>query len=162
MSLMQTSPSVGPPPEAWTVVLDFSGGAQPVYVGKARSVHPPAALTISAVSAAAAASFTSTAHGIDTDNAIQIENATGDWAAMNGTQKITRTGADTFTIAVNSSAFAGAFDGTVTTTAPRTSAAYWQILKQYYSGDANVRVANCNGSVQPLYVYDSRASYAYL
>lgn len=153
--------SIEPPREAWTDVQDFAGGSSAVYVGKAKGLQPSYTYTVTSVSTASSAVVTITAHGLQDDNAVVIAGATGDWAACNGTQKITRTGADTFTIAVNSSAFSGTFNGTVTTTAPRTSAAVWSIQKLYYSSSNMVRVSYASGTSAPDKVWDNRASLMY-
>jgi len=79
-----------------------------------RMDHLPLTLTVTSISKASPAIVTVTGHGLSTGDAVTISGATGDWAALNGTQKITRTGVDTFTIAVDTSAFAGNFDGTMT------------------------------------------------
>lgn len=68
------------------------------------------ASAITAASNAAAASLTSTAHGLQTGNSVTISGATGSWTPINDTFSVTRTGADTFTIPVDSTTF-GALTG---------------------------------------------------
>lgn len=68
------------------------------------------ASTITAATNAATVELTSTAHGLQTGNTITISGATGNWTPINGSFTATRTGADTFTIPVNSTTF-GALTG---------------------------------------------------
>jgi hypothetical protein len=151
--------SIGNPPEAWTTLQDKASGSFVMYIGKAKSHQQPYAVTVSAVSKAAAAAFTATAHGLASDNLITISGATEDWKALNGTHIITVTGADGFTIAVDSSEYSGDFDGTVTTTAPSTAKAIWSIHK-VYDADAT-RTAYAGGSSDPNQVWGNRASLSY-
>ena len=71
-----------------------------------------AAGSITAVSNAATVSVTSTAHGMLTGNTATISGGTGNWTALNGTWTITKTGADTFTVPLNSTSL-GAIAGTI-------------------------------------------------
>lgn len=97
-------------------------------------------VSISAASNAAAVVMTSNAHGFDTTvrPKITISGGTGNWAAVNGTFVATPTGANTFTIPVDSTTF-GAVTGTLvfTTTAPRTTVAEWAVQVYGYDGSAN-------------------------
>ena len=58
---------------------------------------------------------TSTAHGLSTGGKITVVGGTGAWAALNGGWIVTRLGADTFSLPINSTAF-GTLAGTVTFT----------------------------------------------
>lgn len=69
-------------------------------------------LSISAATNANPVSLTSANHGLTTGQRITISGATGSWTPINGTFTITRTGANTFTIPIDSSGF-GALTGTV-------------------------------------------------
>ena len=154
--------NTGPPNEGWTPLFDYDVSGNTLYVGKARSTQPFAfQFTVSSVSTANPAVITITAHGLQSDQVVTISGATGDWAALNGSRVITATGADTVTVAVNSSAFTGSFDGIITTRAPRTNSNVWSIQKYYYTGSNNSKVAWCNGVPNPAYAWDSRTTYAF-
>jgi hypothetical protein len=151
-----------------TNLIDYASGPNPVYNGYARSDQPTFTFTGATVSKAAAASVGFTAHGLVDDNAVYISGATGaGWTALNGNSyRAVRTGADTFTLKtlagvdVASSGFAGAWDGTITTTAPRTSAPIWYITKTAYSGSNPIGVAVAVNGFD-CQIWDNRASLAY-
>ena len=149
------------PGEAITTVTDYVGGSAPIYISSAKATQPEFTFTGATVSKAAAASVGYVAHGLQSDNLAVFAGGTGDWAALNGTRVVTRTGADTFTVAVNTSAFAGSWDGTISTFAPRTSAPCWSIVKNYYDGSNPIGTRYVEGSPSDKYVHDSRASYGY-
>jgi len=156
-----TSVSLGPA-DPYTQVQDYAGGTNVVYIGLARSTQRTnTTLAVTSLSAAAAAVITSVAHGLNSDNVVTISGATGDWAALNGAHIITVTGVDTFTIAVNTSAYSGTFAGSVTTYAPRTSAAIWAIQKLYYSGDNVIRMAWAAWTSAENQIWDNRASLSF-
>jgi hypothetical protein len=71
-----------------------------------------AAVSVTAATNANPAALTSTAHGLTTGQKVTISGATGSWVPINGTWAVTVTGANTFTIPVDSTAF-GALAGTV-------------------------------------------------
>lgn len=152
---------VGPPAEPWASVTDFAGGANPIYSGLAKSRQPKFIFAGALAPAANPTEFTYANHGLQNDNAVLIEGATGDWAALNGTHVVTVTGANTFTVPVNSLGFAGAFDGTVSTTAPRTNDTCWQITKTYWGANGPERTANAGGSVAADKAWSSRTAYNY-
>lgn len=90
----------------------------------------PAAVAIEGMSRAAACEITWTAHGLATDDYVQILAITqADWSGCKDKMwKITKTGDNTFTIAFNSSAFGTAYDagtdpGTITK-------GFWYVAKQ--------------------------------
>jgi hypothetical protein len=134
----------GPPMVAYQKVFGYSG-TNLTYICYARSVDQSrvnrAGVSISAASNAAAVSFTSNGHGFDASSRpkVTISGATGGWTSVNGTFTATITGANTFTIAVDSSAF-GALTGTLVfkTTAPRTSIAEWAVKRYVYDGSNNL------------------------
>jgi hypothetical protein len=152
-----------PPGVAATMVYDVAGGSNIVYQGESLSSQSsPTTLTVSAVSKANPAAITSTAHGLLSDNLVTISGATGSWAALNGSRIITVTGANNFTVAVDSSGFSGSFDGSITTACPRTSAAVWAIMKNYYDVSSNLtRTAWAGGDTNMAHVWDNRASLDY-
>ena len=152
---------VGPPSEPWTPMTDFAGGANPIYSGLAKSRQPEFTFTGATVAKANPAEVTYAAHGLQNDNRVVIAGATGDWAGLNGTHIVTVTAANTFTVAVDSSGYAGDFNATITTTAPRTSAAIWQVTKNYWGANGLERTANAEGTVANSKVWNSRASYGY-
>lgn len=69
-------------------------------------------ITISAATNANPVVFTSNSHGLSTGDGITISGGTGNWTAVNGSWTITVTGANTFSIPVDSTAF-GAVTGTL-------------------------------------------------
>jgi hypothetical protein len=71
------------------------------------------AVSVTAATNANPAALTSTAHGLSTGDRVTLAGATGSWAPVNGTWTVTVTGANTFTIPVDSTGF-GALAGTVT------------------------------------------------
>lgn len=153
--------SEGPPNESYTHVYSYSG-TNVECIGAARSSRQAVTLTVTSVSTAAAAVVTVTAHGLATDNRVIISGATGDWAGLNGTQIITRTGANTFTVPINSSGYAATFNGAITTTAPQTSKPIWAISKIYYDGSGNtVRTANALGTTAEMHKFDDIATLSF-
>lgn len=146
---------------ARTTLIDLAATANPVYIGEANSVQPTFQFTVTSVSKANPAVFTITAHGLQTDNVVTIAGATGDWAALNGSLIIIVLSANTFSVAVDSTGFAGSFAGTVTTIAPRTSASCWRITKNYYDGNSNLLRSGFAGGGMPDRVYDNRATLQY-
>jgi hypothetical protein len=136
---------------------------------------------VTAASNANPVSFTSTAHGFDYQSGntgfptIDIVGGTGAWAAINGLWKITPTGANTFTIPVDSTAF-GAFQTTIIfkTQAPRTTQPVWAIQNLVYDGSNNLiwmgwagnpggagSSAGSSGSSAMNFVCANRASLSY-
>lgn len=98
-------------------------------------------VAISAASNANPVSFTSNAHGFDTNSrpVVTISGGTGNWTAVNGTFTATVTGANTFTIPVNSAAL-GALAGSLTfrTSAPRLSIAEWAVKVYRYDASSQL------------------------
>jgi hypothetical protein len=79
---------------------------------------PTYAVTFSAVSKANPAVVSAAAHGLITGETVTIASGTGDWAGLNGTRAITVIDADSFSVAVNSSAYASTFGGTIVSNLP--------------------------------------------
>lgn len=157
-------PSVGPPLAAWSSLADYDAvPGNLVYSGWARSIQNAFTYTISSITKAnPAVVTTSAAHGLSSDNFVEISGATGDWAGINGTQKITVLSTTTFSIPVDTSAYAGTFNGVVVTRSPRTGAACWAIQKSYYDGSNQfTRSAWASGSVGDQFIWDNRATLAY-
>jgi hypothetical protein len=156
--------SQGPPTAAFTNLNAYDGSNNLEYTGVARSFQPnPVTLTVVSVSKANPAVVTVTGHGLASDNTVDISGTTGDWTAIDGSQKITVTGTDTFTIAVNTSAYSGTYAGTMTTNSPQTGAAVWAIQKFYYDASNNLtRSAWANGSPAMNAAWSSRATAKYL
>lgn len=153
-ALLAQSPvnqSAGPPPSAAGQLLYYVSGTD--YV-EYQCWYPANVLVqsiaITSISKAAAAVVTTTsAHGIGdyTENAsankvhITISGLTGESATLNGTWLATVTGASTFTVPVNTSAYVSNPVITtirLTTRAPLTSGTYWAIRKLYYNARNNV------------------------
>ncbi len=154
--------SIGPPTEAWTQLIAYDAANNPEYISLARSLQPQYSLTVAAVSKAVDAAFTINAHGLQVGNSFTVSGATGDWAALNGQQIVKAvTDANTVTIEADSSGFAGAFDGTVTSRAPRTNANVWAIRRLFYTGALNTRESWANGNTACDKSADSKATYFY-
>lgn len=158
-----------PPTEGWSTISSYDGANNFEYSGFARSKQSVLYTFPSAtISAAATAVITATAHGMQAASAVTIAGGVGAWAAINGTRIITVIDADTFSVAVNSSGFAGTFAGTVSTFAPRTNAACWSIQRTFYV-NANYLYrstwacdpTSTGGTPAPIFAWDSRATYAY-
>jgi hypothetical protein len=99
-------------------------------------------VAISAVSKAAAAVVTSTAHGfaVSSRPKVTISGATGTgWTGINAAWTATVIDADTFSIPIDSSGF-GTLAGTVvfTTTAPRSTMPEWSVQRFAYDGSSNL------------------------
>lgn len=156
--------SIAPPIVAWSSINDYDGSSNLIYFGYALSRQPNAVtLTGATISKAASGVVTFVAHGLQSDQSVTIAGGTGDWAGVNGAQKITKIDADTFSIPINTSGYAGTFAGTVTTTAAQTNALCWSIQKNYYDGSNRLtRSAWANGVTTALYAWDSRTTYPYL
>lgn len=70
-----------------------------------RAIRPGAAADIAGLSKATACVVTLTAHGLDDGDQVKMSGITqAEWDALNGTHVITRLGADTFSIPVDTSA----------------------------------------------------------
>lgn len=163
---MNTGPTFatpsGPPNIAYTQLIDYDGGASPVYIGLAVSRRTqPKLLVVTSVSKANPGVVTVTAHGLTTGNTVFVSGASGDWAALNGIQIVTSTGANTFTIPINTTAFAGSFDGIIQTYSPQTSQPIWAIQKLFYSGTSVIRTAWAQGQAGEAFIWDNRTTYAY-
>ncbi len=156
------------PPEPVTTITEFVAN-QPVYEGVAKSIQPPFILAGATFSVANPGEVGYVAHGLQDDNSIYISGATtAGWSTLNNTFfRVVRLTADTFNIqtlagvTVDTSGFAGVWGGTITTTAPRTSAPCWNIQKMFYSGTDQVRRTCASGKSGAGSVWDSRAVYFY-
>lgn len=63
--------------------------------------------SVSGATSASPIEITSTAHGLVTGDSVYLSTFTGDWSALNGARyAVTKTGNDTFTIAVDGSGYA--------------------------------------------------------
>lgn len=162
MSAPNTSVSTGPPKEAWTSLNDYDGSGNLTYSGLARSTQAAFTFAGATVSKANPGVVGYTAHGMTSGQPVLIAGASGDWAALNGARIATVTGANTFTIGVDTSGYSGSFDGTVSTTAPRTNATCWAISQNYFNGSSQLtRSAWCNSNPSEIYAWDSRSTYAF-
>ncbi len=97
---------------AFTIAQFISGSTDPAQPGRLR-LTASAVFTITAATNANPVVFTKTAHGLTTGTVITLFGGTGAWSAVNGSFVITSTGANTFSIPVDSTAF-GALTGTIT------------------------------------------------
>lgn len=164
---IQFTPTVAPVAESWTPLNDYDVSGNLTYYGRARSTQSiPHTFTGVTVSKANPAVVTSVAHGLTSGQAVTIAGATAGWVTINGTRVVTVVTADTFSVAVDSTGFAGTFDGSITTLAPLTNAPCWSILQNFYNGSAQLirTAAACSttgGVTSPIFAWDSRTTYPY-
>jgi hypothetical protein len=137
-----------------TSVIGYDGSDNVIYVCNAKSVDGDrlaATVLVSGISKATAAVVTSTAHGLPIGSRprVTISGATGTgWVTgINGTWTATVTGADTFTVPVNSTGF-DTLAGTVVfaTTAPRLGVAEWRVKVFGLTGTNTTLIAWMNGT----------------
>lgn len=163
----QFTPAIAPPAESWTALNDYDGSGNLIYYGRARSVQSILyTFTGVTVSKAAAAVVTSVAHGLTSGQAVTFSGATAGWVTINGTRTVTVLTADTFSVAIDSSGFAGNFDGTITTLAPRTNSPCWSLQQNFYNGSFQLirtswACSTSGGVTSPIFAWDSRTTYAY-
>ena len=157
-----------PPSEGWSSINSYDGSGNLEYFGMARSKQSILFTFAGAtVSKANPAVVTYVAHGLQAGNAVKIFGATAGWATINGTWLITVVTADTFSIPIDSGAFAGNFDGTVVTYAPRTNSACWAIQRNFFGAAGLLRAgwacdpAHSGGTPAPIFAWDSRTTYPY-
>jgi hypothetical protein len=158
-----------PPSEGWSSINSYDGSGNFEYLGFARSkqsiLYQFPGVTVSKANPAV---ITSVAHGMLAGSAVKISGATAGCVTIIGVWAITIIDADTFSIPLDSSGFAGTFDGIVTTFAPRTNALCWSIQKNFYDGSSRaIRSAyandptNTGGTPAPIFAWDSRTTYTY-
>jgi len=160
------------PPQ--TTLTFYDGSNNPEYYCIALSKQPNyqwtgTSLITNIVDAANTATITfPAAHGLAVDNQITISGVVSSGATgLNGTFKVVSVGSTT-TLTITTS---GVTDGTYTpvtdplmqinTTAPRTTAAAWQIMKLYYTTTYNTRIAWAGGSLEPNNICDNRTTLSY-
>lgn len=78
-----------------------------------QSLSSATPLSVSAATNASPVVLTATAHGLASGDTVTLRGATGGWVTLNRTYAVTVTGANTFSVPLDSSAF-GALAGTVT------------------------------------------------
>ncbi len=132
----------GIPPDAYTSLLFYDGSNNVEYICKAKAQQPSFSWTRSASTLTSVVVLTnvgtvttSTAHGLAVGNLVTISGATVD-TDLNATYYVqTVTGTTTFTITTASVANATYTDATMVlaTTAPRSTAAIWDIFKFTYT-----------------------------
>ena len=162
--MAEVSIYAGPPDRAFTMLSDVDANSKPTYQGWALSTQlKTGSLTVVSVSKAADASFVITGHGLVAGNSITIASASGDWAGINGVKTVKAvTDADTFTIEDNTSAYAGSFDGAVTTLVPSTALPIWAISLTYYDANGNASAVRwAAGSSATNQIWSNRASLNY-
>lgn len=158
------SQTIGPPAEAWTEVCSKDANSNLEYRGRARCRQPVSTVTVTTASNANPCVITATAHGLQDRNSVTISGFAGNWAAANGTHTITWVDANSFSIAVDSSAF-GAFGAqapVVTTSAPRLTAACWAIERLFYdAGNFNTRSTWADGNTADDNIFNNASSLSY-
>jgi hypothetical protein len=136
------------PPNIGTQNVNAYSGSNLIYRCWAKSVVPARVSRVTTITSATNASpvvFTvSGGHGFDTNSRplITLAGGTGNWLAVNGSRVATILSSTTYSVAVDSTSL-GAVAGTVTytTTAPRTTAAEWAVLRYSYDGSGNLIAA---------------------
>lgn len=161
------------PGETTLIFRDGSNNQQ--YVCTALSIQPTytwsgSSMITSIVDSGTTATITFAAnHGLSNDNRIFILGMTSaGTTALNAAAgfKVTVSSATVVTITTS-----GVTDGNYTpttdpamaiwTVAPRTTAATWQIIRQYFTTTYLDRVANAEGDISPSKICDNRATYGY-
>jgi len=127
-----------------------------------------AAMITSIVDSGTTATITfAAAHGLSADNRIVIAGMTSaGTTALNASFKIAVTNTTVITITTS-----GVTDGSYTpstdpnmiisTTAPRTTAAVWQIQRMYWTTTYQDRASYAEGDSEPNKICDNRSTYAF-
>ena len=159
------------PPETFRVFRDGSNNQQ--YICTALSKQPVynwsgLAMITSIVDSGTTATITfASAHGLADDNRIVIAGMTSaGTTGLNASFKISVTNTTVITITTS-----GVTDGSYTpstdplmiisTTAPRTNANQWVILRNYYTTTFLDRSSYAEGDLEPNKACDSRTTYGY-
>jgi hypothetical protein len=152
--------SQGPPDVAYQLVRTYNVGNTIAAVCYSPSIgtslRSQRAIAISAATTANPAVFTSTGHGftLSTRPMITISGATGNWTPVNGGFVATIINANTFSIAIDSTAFGALTDTlTFTTTAPRQTIAEWSVLRYFYDANGNEISRSWLGGTSRDYLY---------
>lgn len=154
--------SIGPPPEAWTTVNDYAGGSNLIYSGMARSTQAVTTFTVASFSKANPGVMNIVGHGLTNGMTVTISGATGDWAGVNGIQVVTVVDANNVSVPVNTTAYTGSFNGSVTTSGPLTTQAVWAIQKSAYNISNQVTATFwAGGTVGSVQIWDNRAALSY-
>ena len=160
--------SQGPPTYAWTSLFFYDANGNVQYQCRARSSQPTfdylaaAQFTSVVVNSSAATVTTSANHGLQAGNgAVLAGSATG---ALNGSYIIgTVPSANTFTFPTS-----GVSNGTytdlktLTTTAPRSNAATWSIMRMTYNGSNQIIATQWAGGISTAsQICDNRTNLTY-
>lgn len=148
------NPTIGPPPVGYTALNDFSV-ANLIYTCTARSVQQPYVASVAAgtmtniVVLVNTGTVTWNNHGLAVGNRVTVAGTVVD-LDLNADYYV-QTVADANTFTITTSGVTGAPTTyttglTITTTAPRNTAAIWSIQKFTYSGANPVATQWANGS----------------
>lgn len=162
--------SGGPPVEPWSSLNYYDGSNQLIYVCQARSVQPTYIFTIAgstltdvAVASNVGTATTASAHGLQVGNSFTIYESTVD-TDLNATYVVaTVSSTTTFTfttVDVADATYTDAFMK-LSTTAPRSSAANWAIIRYTYTSSNLTAVAWAGGTTADTSICDDRASLDY-
>ena len=146
----------GPPPGGYTDLFTYDGSNLPIYACRAKAIQPPYAASVAGATmtniivAANVGTVTWTTHGLKIGNRVTVAGATD--ADLNKAYYVQTTAdANTFTITVaDVSADTYTTGVTITTTAPRSTAAVWSILKYTYSGTNLISKQWASGSPEKM------------
>ncbi len=155
------------PPDAYTSLLFYDGSNYLIYSCKAKSIQPSFSWTKAATTLTnivvltnVGTVTTSTAHGLAIGNLVTVSGATVD-TDLNGIYYIQTVGSTTtFTITTASVANATYTDATLamSTTAPRSTAAIWDIFKYTISGTNVVAIQKAGGKSGTNSICDNRST----
>ena len=157
--------SSGPPPAPYTPFFDYAGGSNLIYMCKARPVQSPYVVSVAGKSMTNIVVSTDvgtvnwTAHGLAVGNSITVAGTAVD-TDLNATYYVqTVPDANSLTITTASVADGTYTTGlTITTTAPRNTAAIWYIEKYTYSGNNMVMVQSAGGTPSLTKICANRAA----
>ena len=167
--------SQGPPWTNWTRLLFRDGSSNNEYLCYALSKQPtfvwyaagPSVTLTSIVDSANTATVTTVGnHGLLPGNIIIVEGVSTD-TDLNGTYNIQTVGSPTTFTITTANVSDGTYNGSnnplmnVNTTAPRTSAAIWSIMRMYYTSNLLDRSAWAGGDTATTKICDNRASLGY-
>lgn len=159
---MQVIVSDGPSAEFYTRYAYTSGTI--THICASKHYNELSTVTQSAISNAASAVVTATAHGLhpDSNPTVVITGGTGNWAAFNGTRTVTVIDANSFSVPVNSTGF-GAVAGTIVikTNAPRTSRPIWVVTKVNSDASGTGRQSSMTAVGGYSNICDSRSTLSF-
>jgi hypothetical protein len=161
------NPTIGPPPVAYTE-LNYYSGANQIYQCRARSTQQPYTASVLAgtmtniVVLTNVGTVTWVNHGLAVNNRITVAGTVVDTDLNTSYNVVGVTSADVFTITTASVGNATYTTGlTITTTAPRNTAAIWSVQASTYSGANLAAVQWAGGNPAMTNICANRATLSY-